>query len=146
MTLGEFLKSSSLLLHSTHLIHSFSSRTISSSSILSSHSLSFSLSSLLPFSHHTHFHFHFHSPHTLTPLSLSSPRKDFYGPGGGYHIFAGKDASRALAKSSLDPSDADNTSIDDLTQAERSTLDEWAQSYADKYDLVGFIKTPTPAS
>jgi hypothetical protein len=47
-----------------------------------------------------------------------------------------------LAKSSLDPKDAENSSLEDLTPSELSTLDEWAVSYASKYDLVGYIKTP----
>merc|ERR1711879_1138422 len=35
-----------------------------------------------------------------------SPRREMYGHGKGYAIFAGKDASRALGMSSLNPEDA----------------------------------------
>lgn len=61
----------------------------------------------------------------------------FYGPGGPYNVFTGKDASRALAKSSTDPKDAENSQIEDLTSEELNTLDEWESHYKFKYEYVG---------
>lgn len=43
-----------------------------------------------------------------------SSRADFYGPGGSYHVFAGRDASRALALGSLEQADVENSSIDGM--------------------------------
>jgi membrane-associated progesterone receptor component len=66
----------------------------------------------------------------------------FYGPKGGYNRFAGKDASRALAKMSFDPEDVENTSIDDLEDKQRKILDDWIKTFADKkkYPVVGKLK------
>jgi len=66
-----------------------------------------------------------------------SAKSGFYGPGGGYHIFAGRDATRALALTSLDVKDVDNASISDLTDL--STLNEWVASYKSKYDIIGWL-------
>jgi predicted heme/steroid binding protein len=48
-----------------------------------------------------------------------SAKKDFYGPGAGYHLFAGREAGRALAKMSFDPADLENTDTSDLTFMEK---------------------------
>jgi len=61
----------------------------------------------------------------------------FYGPGGAYHAFAGRDASRALAKGSTESEEADNTNLGDLTQEEKDTLNEWESHYQMKYEVVG---------
>lgn len=65
-----------------------------------------------------------------------SRSRHLYGPDGGYSGFAGKDASRALAKMSMDPTDA----VGDLTglsQSELDSLAEWEVQYQFKYDVVG---------
>lgn len=66
----------------------------------------------------------------------------FYGPGGPYHKFAGKDASRALSKMSLDDADlAPNSTTDDLTDKERKVLADWIKKYEQKqYPVVGLLK------
>ncbi|EER05119.1 membrane associated progesterone receptor, putative [Perkinsus marinus ATCC 50983] len=63
-------------------------------------------------------------------------RPDFYGPGGGYHVFAGRDASRLLAKGILDEAD-DNG--EELNKHELEQLDDWAQMFESKYPYVGTL-------
>ena len=63
----------------------------------------------------------------------------FYAPGSNYHIFTGYDASRALAKMSLDVKDLENPSIDDLNESELQTLDDWVEKFKSKYTIVGRI-------
>ncbi|KAL7336658.1 cytochrome b5-like heme/steroid binding domain-containing protein [Rhodotorula toruloides] len=59
-----------------------------------------------------------------------SSGRNFYGPGGPYAIFAGRDASRGLAKQSfeadmLTPVDEPIDSLDDLTSSEWDNLKDW---------------------
>lgn len=61
-----------------------------------------------------------------------------YGPGKGYHIFTGKDASRALAKSSLRPTDA-IARWEDLTDKEKKVLDDWYYFFSLRYNIVGKV-------
>lgn len=63
----------------------------------------------------------------------------FYGEGGGYNRFAGKDASRALAKMSFDPADTENPDISNLTEKERKVMDDWVKTFEEKklYPIVG---------
>ncbi|KAL6077616.1 Membrane steroid-binding protein 2 [Balamuthia mandrillaris] len=68
-----------------------------------------------------------------------SSRPQFYGPGGPYHLFAGRDASRALALGSLEEKDMDNTSLEGLSWSELDALNDWEQSFEMKYDLVGYL-------
>jgi membrane-associated progesterone receptor component len=51
-------------------------------------------------------------------------KKDVYGPGKGYNIFAGKDGSKGLGKSSLSLEDA-VPDYSDLPENERKVLDDW---------------------
>jgi membrane-associated progesterone receptor component len=64
--------------------------------------------------------------------------KDFYGPGGPYHVFVARDATLGLARSSMDPSSLLG-SVDDLTASERDTHVQWYDKYASKYPRVGFL-------
>jgi len=61
----------------------------------------------------------------------------FYGPGGPYGCFAGRDASRGLAK--MDLKVGEETRIDDLTPSEKSTMREWKEKFETKYPVVGKI-------
>ena len=51
-------------------------------------------------------------------------KREVYGPGGSYHIFAGRDGSRGLGLSSLKPEDA-VPDYSTLTENERKVLDDW---------------------
>jgi len=66
----------------------------------------------------------------------------FYGPGGPYHKFAGRDASRALATMSLDDENLDNTAIDDLTEKQQNTLNDWIKTFSERkgYPVVGRLQ------
>ena len=64
--------------------------------------------------------------------------KSFYGPGGSYAMFSGKDASRALAKMSTKPEDVVGD-LDGLTDKEIGVLDDWDRKFAAKYPVVGRV-------
>lgn len=66
--------------------------------------------------------------------------RDFYGPGGAYSLFAGRDASRALAKMSFEEELLANPSTANLSQAERDTLLHWERKLCDKYPVVGRLR------
>ncbi|XP_010472503.1 PREDICTED: probable steroid-binding protein 3 [Camelina sativa] len=64
--------------------------------------------------------------------------KSFYGPGGDYAIFAGKDASRALGKMSKKEEDV-SPSLEGLTEKEMNTLNDWETKFVAKYPVVGRV-------
>ncbi|GAA6005952.1 hypothetical protein JCM10207_007286 [Rhodosporidiobolus poonsookiae] len=71
-----------------------------------------------------------------------SAGRGFYGPGGPYAIFAGRDASRGLAKQSFDasmltPVDAPIDPLDDLVGSEWGGLREWEEMFRSKYIQCG---------
>jgi len=73
--------------------------------------------------------------------------KNYYGPGGGYHGFAGRDATRAL----LDLCFTDECLArgwEDVTEAEKKSLDDWVTFYDNeaKYPLVGELILPKKMS
>lgn len=65
-----------------------------------------------------------------------TPNRSAYETGKSYHIFAGRDASRALAKSSLRIEDASDK-YDDLSEQERHVLDDWEVYFQKRYSVVG---------
>jgi hypothetical protein len=65
--------------------------------------------------------------------------KESYGPEGGYHVFVGKDASRALAMSSLEPEDA-VPKYKDLPEADLKVLDDWYHFFELRYNIVGHVR------
>ncbi|KAL5231428.1 hypothetical protein ABZP36_030204 [Zizania latifolia] len=67
-----------------------------------------------------------------------SQSRMFYGPGGPYALFAGKDASRALAKMSFEPQDLTDD-ISGLGPFELSALMDWEYKFSSKYVKVGTI-------
>ncbi|MBC7173939.1 MAG: cytochrome b5 domain-containing protein, partial [Polyangiaceae bacterium] len=66
--------------------------------------------------------------------------RDFYGPGGPYGVFAGKDCSRALALMSFDDSDCVGD-LDGLSANEIEKLDDWISTFEMKYPVLGSLKT-----
>ncbi|ORX72272.1 cytochrome b5 [Linderina pennispora] len=75
--------------------------------------------------------------------------RSFYGPGGPYANFAGRDASRGLALGSFDKStltdlDAPLDDLKGLDKTEVESLNEWATFFAGKYLPVGkLVPNPT---
>lgn len=71
-----------------------------------------------------------------------SSGRNFYGPDGPYGNFAGRDASRGMAKQSFDldmltPLDQPLDTLADLTPAERTNMHEWEAHFTGKYGVVG---------
>ena len=53
-------------------------------------------------------------------------------------VFAGKDASRALAMSSVKPEDV-TSEWEDLGDKEKKVLDEWTVFFSKRYNVVGKV-------
>lgn len=66
--------------------------------------------------------------------------RDFYGPGGPYAIFAGKDCTRALAKVSFDE-ELFTGDMDGLEPEELDKLEEWIEMFEGKYRRLGRLLT-----
>jgi len=66
----------------------------------------------------------------------------FYGPGGPYHKFAGRNASRALALMSLDETDLENASTADCTEKQIKTMNDWIKTFEERkgYPIVGKLE------
>ncbi|PRP73412.1 progesterone binding protein [Planoprotostelium fungivorum] len=67
-----------------------------------------------------------------------SSKPEMYGPGKSYNVFAGKDGSRGLGKSSTKPEDAiaDTTG---MTASELKVLDDWFAFFEKRYQIVGHV-------
>ena len=103
--------------------------------------------------------FRTYTPHTLLPYNGEdggpvyfavrgkvfdvSRGRNFYGPGGPYSNFAGRDASRGLACGSFDEDmltkdlDGPLDKLDDLGRDEMEALQGWEERFNEKYDIVG---------
>ncbi|KAF2102842.1 cytochrome b5 [Rhizodiscina lignyota] len=62
-----------------------------------------------------------------------------YSPKGSYHVFTGKDASRALALSSLKPEDC-RPEWEDLEDKDKKVLDDWMTFFSKRYNVVGQVQ------
>lgn len=74
-------------------------------------------------------------------FDVSFGGEELYGEGGPYHIFAGIDASRALAKMSFEKDDLESDDLSDLSDTQVKTLEEWVSRFTDlrKYPVVAML-------
>lgn len=73
--------------------------------------------------------------------------KAFYGPGGPYENFAGRDASRGLALNLFDPAvltpvDEPLDTLENLGKEEKESLENWEGLFESKYKVVGTLNNP----
>ncbi|KAF5580413.1 DNA damage response protein [Fusarium pseudocircinatum] len=100
-----------------------------------------------------------YTPHTLLPFNGEedrpvflavrgrvfdvSPGRNFYGPGGPYSNFAGRDASRGLACGSFDEDmltkdlDGPLDKLEGLDAEQMDALQGWEERFLEKYNVVG---------
>ena len=72
--------------------------------------------------------------------------RSFYGPQGEYHIMAGRDATRFLAKNSLVEEHDENDKFISLNIAEKANLEAWYWTLKNKYECVGKLEGYDPKS
>ncbi|KAI1179230.1 cytochrome b5 [Nemania sp. FL0916] len=65
-----------------------------------------------------------------------------YQEGASYHVFVGKDASRALAKMSTKPEDV-QAEWKDLNDKEKGVLNDWITFFSKRYNIVGVVQGAT---
>ncbi|GME74778.1 unnamed protein product [Ambrosiozyma monospora] len=71
-----------------------------------------------------------------------TPNQGAYGVGKGYHVFVGRDASRALGKSSLKKEDTDikvSWDYSPLNVKQLKVLDDWFMYFKNRYNIVGKV-------
>ena len=66
-------------------------------------------------------------------FDVTEKGSQFYGPGAGYSVFAGRDSTRALAMGSLDAKDINNWLTDDFNEGQMQALRDQHKFYTDKY-------------
>ena len=71
--------------------------------------------------------------------------RHFYGPGGEYHLFAGRDATRFLAKTIVEE-ETPEAAATPLTMGERAALAGWMFTFRNKYEVVGKLKGFDPST
>ena len=74
-------------------------------------------------------------------LDVESGGESFYAPGNPYHVFTGKDCSRAFSLSSL-AKEHHHGNMDGASETEWKTLDEWFEKLSAKYPTVGTLLPP----
>lgn len=78
---------------------------------------------------------------TVTVFNVTSGSA-FYGPGGPYHMFAAKNATHGLAKSSTDSSEVTGD-LSKLTDHEKDTHMQWYAKFSSKYPIIGKLESTT---
>ena len=71
--------------------------------------------------------------------------RHLYGPGGEYGVMGGADASRYLARNSVDPETPEEEALP-LSLVERTSLGAWVFSLQQKYDVVGRLASDAEAA
>lgn len=75
-------------------------------------------------------------------FDVSFGGSEFYSRGGEYHLLAGRDASRVLARMSMDPEDVEGLlDYQNLTEREKKNLDDWVKRLGEGkgYPVVGWL-------
>ena len=72
---------------------------------------------------------------------------EVYKEGGGYHAFAGRDASVALAKMDfadhlMDPSKTHWSKNGEIDEKQMKVLDEWVVFYEKRYKIIAKLEEP----
>lgn len=62
----------------------------------------------------------------------------FYGPGGAYHVFAGREVSRALARMVVTEAECTGD-LSDVDERQMATLQDWEAKLGKKYKIVGQV-------
>lgn len=75
----------------------------------------------------------------LTIVYDVSASREMYTAPKGYSVFSGKDASKALGKSSLKAEEC-VPDYSELTVEELDTLDKWVIFFAKKYPVIGHME------
>ncbi|CAH1159419.1 unnamed protein product [Phaedon cochleariae] len=68
--------------------------------------------------------------------------KRFYGPGGPYEAFGGRDASRGLATADVSASAEEYDDLSDLSAMDMDSLRDWESQFQERYDVVGRLLKP----
>ncbi|KAG2436590.1 hypothetical protein HYH02_011527 [Chlamydomonas schloesseri] len=74
-----------------------------------------------------------------------SASREFYGKGGPYEAFAGRECSRALAIMKVDAAEC-NGNLADCTEKQLKTLEDWIAKFNTKYTVVGKAGEGGPAA
>jgi membrane-associated progesterone receptor component len=65
--------------------------------------------------------------------------RSFYGPGGAYGVFAGREIARALGKMAI-TADECSDDLGDFTDNEHGVLKDWETKFQAKYKIVGQVR------
>ncbi|GLC35568.1 hypothetical protein PLESTM_000338500 [Pleodorina starrii] len=74
-----------------------------------------------------------------------SASREFYGKGGPYEAFAGRECSRALAIMKVDAAEC-NDNLADCTEKQLKTLEDWITKFNAKYAIVGKLASAAGAA
>lgn len=73
----------------------------------------------------------------INGLVFDCSKNQLYHPGGPYSSFAGRDATRGLAKFKVDEVSEEWDDHTDLTPSEISSVQEWEMQFRERYEIVG---------
>ena len=84
----------------------------------------------------------------LKGLVFDVSANDVYKEGGGYHAFAGRDASVALAKMNfaeelMDPKKTHWSKEGELDDKQMQVLNDWVAFYEKRYQIIAKLENPT---